>query len=184
MASEHRDEQELGPVSPLLPSANETYESETVSSLAEFSEHKPEENQTTEQSRPSGNSKPPHIHWTAPMGILTGLILGIALAVGHHYYYHHFNGRIVGSKSQQQWITRGGSAFGFAVKTLFAFAAGTAYAQQLWLSLQGRAASISKVDSMFSVLSNPFQFLDLRLWFGRSVLLIPALVTWSVDYLP
>lgn len=120
------------------------------------------------------------IHWKAPALIVLGLILGTAFALGHHYYYQHFNGQTVGKKWQQQWILRGGSAFGFAVKTFLAVASGTAYTQQFWLSMQERAAPIGNVDSMFTVLSSATQFLDIKLWLGRPVLAIPAIITWLV----
>lgn len=184
MTSKHEDAQDSKASSHLLPRVEDNVQADAASSIADVSECKPEEDINAGQPSTLDPSQKifSSIQWTAPVGIVAGLILGTIFAVGHHYYYNHFDGKIVESKSQQQWISRGGSAFGFAVKTLFAFAAGTAYAQQLWLSVQRRAATAKKVDSMFSVLSNPLQFLDLKLWFGRPVLVIPAAVTWSVAF--
>lgn len=137
-------------------------------------------NDTEKQTTQIKTSSFSGIHWKAPALIFLGLILGTAFAFGHHYYYRHFHGQIVGKKWQQQWILRGGSAFGFAVKTSLAVAAGTAYTQQFWLSMRERAAPIRKVDSMFTVLSSATQFLDIKLWLGRPVLAIPAIITWLV----
>ncbi len=118
------------------------------------------------------------IHWKVPFLMVSGLILGILFALIHHLFYFYWNKKAVRSISHQQWVTRGGTAFAFAVKTAFAVTTGTAYVQVLWLRLRSRGSRIGRIDSMFSILGNAWQFHDFSLWLGAPALAVPAIITW------
>ncbi len=118
------------------------------------------------------------IHWKAPSLIVFAFIVGITAAIGHHVFYSSMNGRIVESELQQQVVTTTGTALAFLVKVLLAVSSGTAFTQCLWFSMRSQAANIQQLDSMFGVLSNPLEFLNLRFWLGHPVLTITAATTW------
>ena len=119
-----------------------------------------------------------HIHWKVPFLMISALIIGTVFALIHHLFYFYWNNKAVRSSSQQQWVVRGGTAFAFVVKTAFAVATGTAYSQVLWLSLRGASNRIGRIDSMFGILGNAWEFLDLKLWLGVPTLAVPAIITW------
>jgi hypothetical protein len=127
------------------------------------------------------HDRPPRlrqIHWRAPTFMLGAFLAGLAFALGHHFFYKRLDGVTVKSNTQQQWVIRGGSAFAFCVKVLLVVSTGTAFAQNLWLSLSWNAHIVSDVDSMFAVLGNALKFANLKLWFKHPILFIIALFTW------
>jgi hypothetical protein len=116
------------------------------------------------------------LHAKAWMAV--SLLAGVAFGLIHHFFYWYWNGKAVASDSQQRWIIRGGTAFAFGLKTSLAFGTSVAYVQYFWLSMASGPYKVAKINSMFTILTNAFEFRDLKLWIRLPVLAIPAIVTW------
>src|ERR1700761_4792656 len=121
-----------------------------------------------------------HIHWRAPAIMIASLLLGLAFAVAHDRFYQSFDHKPVGSGFQQKVIVSAGTAFAFVVKMFFTIAAGTVFAQQLWLSLRNRPESLNDMDSVFDVLNNVLYLGKVTLWAKHTRLAIIAIVTWCI----
>lgn len=119
-------------------------------------------------------------NWRAPTIMFVSLLLGIASAFGHHLFYDYCNNREASESLQQQWVTRGGTAFAFVVKMFLATSTGTAYVQQAWFSVKSRPVSVRRLDAVFGILGNAFRFADPGLWLRNPLLTIPAVITWFV----
>jgi len=105
-------------------------------------------------------------------------ITGITFALAHHFFYNHIDKHIVNDASQQQWVTRAGTAAAFIVKLSLATATSAAYTQWLWFQLRTEALKVERLDTMFSVLENAWEFTNLRFWLHHPLLALPAAVTW------
>lgn len=110
--------------------------------------------------------------------MLSGLIIGLVFSIVPLWFYHYWNGKPAQSLRQHQWVIRGGTAFAQVVKTAFAAATPTAYAQALWRSLRKKDVMIKEANSMFAISSSALGFSSLKVWLGRPELLFIAVVTW------
>jgi len=55
--------------------------------------------------RNSPESKKKHlgdIYWVSPVSMLSLLLFGIAMSIGHHFYYNSLVGKVVGDVNDQQ----------------------------------------------------------------------------------
>jgi hypothetical protein len=104
-------------------------------------------------------------------------ITSITFALNHHFFYNHMDKHIVNDASQQQWVTRAGTAAVFIFKLPLATATSAAYIQ--WLSFQlGRdTPKVERLDTMFSVLGNAWELTSLRFWLHHPLLALLAAVT-------
>jgi hypothetical protein len=53
----------------------------------------------------SSKSKKKHlgdIHWASPVSMLSLLLFGIVMSIGHHFYYNSLVGKVVGGVNDQQ----------------------------------------------------------------------------------
>ena len=80
--------------------------------------------------------------------------------------------------SQQQWVTRAGAAAEFILKLSLATATSAAYIQWLWFQLRTDTPKVERLDTMFSVLGNAWEFTNLRFWLHHPLLALLAAVTW------
>ena len=120
------------------------------------------------------------IHWHVPATIFAALLLGLLIAICHHCIYQALSGKVVSSDTQQRWIIRGGTALAFLFTMFLTVATGSAYIQQLWLSLSKRPFKIAQLDDMFEVLKDATGFIDIMLWLRNPLLALLAIITWSV----
>jgi hypothetical protein len=111
--------------------------------------------------------------------MVSGLILGVLLAIGHHLFYHSLDKKIVHSNEEQQWYLRVGTGFAFAIKSLLVASATLAYSQVLWITLDGCSTGItlSGLDS-FGVTYGAWHFVNGELWKRGPALAVIALVIW------
>ncbi|OCL03432.1 hypothetical protein AOQ84DRAFT_419192 [Glonium stellatum] len=116
------------------------------------------------------------VHWRAPTAMIFCSVLGISVALVHHFFYNYMDKQVVGEN--QQWVTRAGTAAAFIVKLSLATATSIAYIQWLWFRLKTGHSTIEQLDSMFAVLGNAWEFLNLRFWLSRPLLTLSAAVTW------
>lgn len=115
----------------------------------------------------------------ATLILMTGsLLLGLALAIGHHLFYDYLNDRIVQSQNQQEWFLRIGTGMAFLVRTLLSAAIGIAYIQILWRTLRSKSVTINGINSLFGVSHNAWDLTTLELWTAAPALTIVALIAW------
>ncbi|CAG7558758.1 unnamed protein product [Fusarium equiseti] len=113
--------------------------------------------------------------------LMTGsLLLGLALAIGHHFFYDYLNNRIVESQNQQEWFLRIGTGMAFLVRALLSAAVGIAYTQILWRTLRSKSITIEGINSMFGVSHTAWDFTTLELWTAAPGLAVVAMVAWAL----
>jgi hypothetical protein len=118
------------------------------------------------------------VYWKAPAVMLSALLAGLIFSIVHDRYYHHYNRQPVENNFQQKVIVGVGTACAFLVKMFYTISTTTAFAQQLWLSLQYKAESIGDIDALFDILTNALNFRKFTLWARHWVLVLVALLVW------
>lgn len=118
-------------------------------------------------------------YWKSFVTVSATLVLGVALATGHHFLYLRFHGKVVGDISvSQSWILRFGTAFAFLVNTAFAISVGASYVQFQWFSLQRHSLRIEEIDSLTDILGNALRLFYNTVFLKQPILLFIALVAW------
>jgi len=120
----------------------------------------------------------PKVHWLKPSLMITWLLAGIAVALGHHFLYSWLDGRLVQSKDEQEWYGRLGTGFAFLTKTLLTAASTLAYTQLLWRTLRSTAVTVSGVDALFGVTANAWNLFNTELWRRGYLPAVVAVVLW------
>lgn len=120
--------------------------------------------------------------------MLTALISGGSLALGHHLFYDSLRGKEAPSGSsllglglsKQQTNIAIGTAFAFATKTCLVVAASTTCIQLFWLRVVTKHSDLKlkSVNNAYSVTGNIFKLLYLSEWRQFPLLFIVALITW------
>lgn len=110
--------------------------------------------------------------------MILAFLFGVASAIAHDRFYAHFHHRLVGTGFEQNVVHSTGNALAFLTKLLLALAAGIAYTQHFWLNSSQTPATIDQIDSMTSIFSNIFYFLDFTVWTQHIILWIIAVVVW------
>ncbi|KAK7419752.1 hypothetical protein QQX98_003124 [Neonectria punicea] len=133
-------------------------------------------------SRSSGSSSKSGMrfqaHWVTPTLMVSSVIVGILLAIGHHLFYASLDGQIVTSSGQQVWNLRIGTGLAFLVKASLTAAAGLAYTQLLWHTLRSQEISLNGIDAVFSVVNNIYGFATGEIWVRCPALVLIAFVIW------
>ncbi|KAH0841142.1 hypothetical protein AYO21_11437 [Fonsecaea monophora] len=120
------------------------------------------------------------IHWRAPTLMVASFITALIGAVSHHVLYLCVDGRAITFDVEQQVVTSAGLVLAFLVKVLLAISSSIAFTQCLWCTLRLHSVDVRSMDSLFGVLGNPFELLNLRFWFGHPVLTLTAATTWLI----
>jgi hypothetical protein len=118
------------------------------------------------------------MHWKAPTIMISSFIVGVIAAISHHVFYSIVNQRGIQFELEQQLVTSTGTALAFLAKVSLAATSGTAFTQCLWFSMRSRSVEVRLMDSMFGVLGNPWELLNLRFWLGHPILTLTAVTTW------
>ena len=138
--------------------------------------------------KPAGNVPPTHRRtnpsaWKQlwqPVTMMAGLIaLGTVTAIAHHFAYSYLNGKHI-SVFPQLWARNLGSAAAFLVKASFTIATGVAFQEVLWLSLRRRLTKIGSIDKLFSVQSNPLNFLTADGFKTAPTAMLLAAIAWTI----
>jgi hypothetical protein len=129
------------------------------------------------------------VSWPVIITALVAFITGVLAALAHHLFYQSLNGKpapaldqrykiLWGSVSKQEINTAGGTAFAFLVKAALGTAISTAYVQLFWRALMRSDSkkTLSDVDTMFSVLTNPVSLFKIWTWRRFPLLLNLAIV--------
>jgi hypothetical protein len=118
------------------------------------------------------------VHWKAPTIMISSFIVGVIAAISHHVFYSIVNQRGIQFELEQQLVTSTGTALAFLAKVSLAATSGTAFTQCLWFSMRSRSVEVRLMDSMFGVLGNPWELVNLRFWLGHPILTLTAVTTW------
>jgi hypothetical protein len=115
--------------------------------------------------------------WQAPVTMIGFLLLGGAMAVGHHCFYQSLNNTKTPDNFSQQLNTAYGTAFAFLAKACMIGAVATAYIQYIWADLRKKFIKISTIDSTFTATSSIISMLDFRfIWTCKISAALAALV--------
>ncbi|KPM43804.1 hypothetical protein AK830_g2725 [Neonectria ditissima] len=117
-------------------------------------------------------------HWVTPTLMVSSVLFGTLLAVGHHLFYASLDGQIVTSSEQQVWNLRIGTGLAFLVKACLTAAAGLAYTQLLWYTLRSQEISLNGIDAVFSVVNNIYGFATGEIWIRSPALVLIASIMW------
>ncbi|KIO27301.1 hypothetical protein M407DRAFT_23478 [Tulasnella calospora MUT 4182] len=81
------------------------------------------------------------------------LIIGFALAIGHHLFNNWADGRSVGASPSvpQVWVIRVGTAFAFAFHTILAACLGFVICQLLWFTTRRNYLTIDDINTLYLV---------------------------------
>ncbi|KAH6972358.1 hypothetical protein BKA56DRAFT_677311 [Ilyonectria sp. MPI-CAGE-AT-0026] len=121
--------------------------------------------------------------WQAPVTMVSFLLVGSALAVGHHRFYLSLRGTVVygGSEDNDQQLNiRYGTAFAFISKTFLVGAVASAYTQHLWTVLSSSYVKVSTIDSHFTALSSILDFINPRFLSTCKYSTMIALIAWTI----
>lgn len=134
-----------------------------------------------------GSSSHFGFHWRAPVLMVASLLVGAALAIGHHAFYASLAGtavssdpiKVVGWTTTQQQINIAiGTAFAFVVKASLILACSTAYMQLLFQAINRKSFKLSTLDNWFGGLNNIWSFGCLTSYWRYPLLSLVALTCW------
>jgi hypothetical protein len=117
--------------------------------------------------------------WPVPVTMFGLVLLGFAIAIGHHLCYNYLDGKPV-TKYSQAWILRLATGAAFIVKVMFTVAVSTALSQVTWFTLRRRYFKIGVVDKMFTSQSDPLSFFSRELLTAAPLTLTMAALTWAL----
>lgn len=105
------------------------------------------------------------------------LVLGIALAIGHHAYYQSFHGALV-FDDRQLTTMRYGTVLAFAAKSCLVFAVMSAFREQIWLTFSTKFLRVTTLSGMFAAPETPLSLLDLEFLRKAKIAAGLALYCW------
>ncbi|KAF7187316.1 hypothetical protein HII31_11404 [Pseudocercospora fuligena] len=119
--------------------------------------------------------------WTAPITIISGLFIGLAIALAHHFMNSSLSGKTVESVSlSQAWVSRFATALAFLTKTAFVMSVGAAFMQHQWHRFHRQSYRIEEVDALTSVLGNILNLFSHKFWIRNPLLALMAIVAWTI----
>lgn len=95
------------------------------------------------------------IYWRKPTFIISMLLLGFILSLGHHFYYGYLNGRVTGNAAKQAWPTRIGTGLAFLITSLFKAGTVASLGQYIWRAVKRQPFTMGKTLSR-----SPFHLSD------------------------
>ncbi|KAH6853082.1 hypothetical protein B0I37DRAFT_358519 [Chaetomium sp. MPI-CAGE-AT-0009] len=118
------------------------------------------------------------VHWQGPASMITWLVLAVAAVLSHHFFYVWLDGRLVQSKTEQEWFGRIGTGFAILTNALLSAASTIAYTQLLWQTLRSKTVAIGGVDAMFGATTSAWNLVNLEIWRRGPLLSLIAAILW------
>lgn len=137
--------------------------------------------------RPRNNGSAARPHWRTPAVMLSSLMVGIALAAGHHAFYASLDSTAVSSESwniagweasQQQINIATGTLFAFVVKASLILAASIAYMQLFFRALNTKDFKLSTLDHWYGALDDLPSLFCIASYWRYPLLTLVALTAW------
>ena len=123
------------------------------------------------------------LHWKVPTTIIGSLLVGLALALGHHFFYNSLVGQPVSDDGYDQLLNKGiGTAFAYLVRAALVICIGSTYWQIFWDALHRQTLKVSTVDSLAGVLGAVYEFLNFSIFAASPVLVALAIVSWLMPF--
>ncbi len=121
------------------------------------------------------------IYWKAYTVMITSLLCGMLLALGHHLFYKSLNGKpveasqhIIHGVTRQQFNLTIGTLFAFLIKAFLAVAVTSAYTQFVWRAIKKRPTRLTTINTVFHVLTDFWSLLRISVWWRYPLLLLLA----------
>ncbi|KAK6386625.1 hypothetical protein LTR65_008824 [Meristemomyces frigidus] len=125
-----------------------------------------------------------HIHWLAPVSMLSAFVAGILFAVGHHVFYQRLDtthvpadgNTILGPMevSMQQVNHTAGTAFAFIVKACLTTAVSSAFIQTFWKAVTAvsltKRPTLGRADTAYSGVNNIISLFNAPVWWPNAYL--------------
>lgn len=118
------------------------------------------------------------IHYHTPLSIVLLLLVGTSTAITHHLIYKSLHETTVGGALQQRWTLWIGSGLGFLTKVTLTAALGISRTQWVWLTLRKKWFTLTTIDSLFGIISDPTLFLDWEMIRHAKVATVMAIAMW------
>lgn len=142
--------------------------------------HNPGGNQDVSASpSPIYSASRKRIHWRAPAIMVSSLLVGFALVLGHHFFYQSLH--LLPTREarfEQQLNTNIGTAFAFVVRMFFVISVATAYWQLFWHQVKARPTPVSTLDTLSSLIENALEFFSVRTLIHFPILAFMAVIIW------
>ncbi|KXT02828.1 hypothetical protein AC578_5395 [Pseudocercospora eumusae] len=127
------------------------------------------------------------IHWQTPLLLLSSLLVGCCLAIGHHAFYQSLTGSSVDSyhfklagwtTSQQQLVSVAGVLFAFVVKASLILCASIAYMQLFFRAIQIHGLRMKTLDQWFAALGDIRSLFRVAAIYRYPLMTLIALTAW------
>jgi hypothetical protein len=116
--------------------------------------------------------------WQAPTTMISLLLLGCGLAIGHHFFYQSLDTTRTPDGYLQQRNSAYGTAFAFSAKACLIAAVGSAYTQHMWSDFRQKSLRIATIDSTFTATSSIFSLLDPKFLWSCKLGAVIAALAW------
>ncbi|KAL0639037.1 hypothetical protein Q9L58_001919 [Maublancomyces gigas] len=120
------------------------------------------------------------IYRPTPVLIILLLLLGTAAAIGHHLFYSALHNTTVGNETRQRWTLWIGSGLSFLTKVCLTAAIAISRTQWLWLTLWKKWLTLTGIDAIFGVTTNPWHFINPVMLTRAKAVTIMATAMWMI----
>lgn len=104
--------------------------------------------------------------------------LGVGSSIAHHLYYSTLHNTPAGNAYKQQWVIQIGTGLAILSRTALVSVVAISRTQWLWLTLRKRFITLSGIDAMFGVTSDPVYFTNLAMLRGAKLATFMAALIW------
>ncbi|KAF7957643.1 hypothetical protein EAE96_003217 [Botrytis aclada] len=124
-----------------------------------------------------------NIDWQQPTLIISMLLIGFLLSVGHNVFYNSLDGTIAGGSARQAWSLQMGAAFAFLAVICFRVAIVAALNQLIWKIVKDAALTIGSLDKLFTLATNPFGIFNLCFLRNARLAAFIGVIFWCMDFM-
>lgn len=103
-----------------------------------------DEKTTTARQKPTSWG----IHWRKPTFIVSMLLLGLCLSLGHHFYYNYLDNKVTGDAAKQAWPTRIGTGLAFLVTSFLKAGTVASLGQYIWTVVKRQPLTMCKLNPL------------------------------------
>jgi len=122
-----------------------------------------------------------HFHWIPPTILLGGLVLGVAISIGHHFFYTSLDGQEASAEDQEHFHFIG-LILARLVSVCLTAAAAMAYRQWIWGLLRRRDMPIGSIDTLFSLDTSVAELvLGFKTWRVAFIVMCFACFLWALQ---
>ncbi|KAI9730399.1 MAG: hypothetical protein M1834_005909 [Cirrosporium novae-zelandiae] len=120
------------------------------------------------------------IGWKIPSLIIGFYFLALAIGIAHLVLFHWLDGQKVTQTIPQSYVAAISTAMVTAFRIFLVTSLVISFTQLVWQRLRGRPMKVLTIDSLFSITSNPFNFVYPDVLASAPLLCLCAAVCWCV----